>query len=82
MGAYVVGLLVGFIVDGATVGRNDVGIIEGPDGLTVGRLDGAIELGLYEGRIIGVVVGFNVGEADGTTEGVQVDAAIGILDGE
>lgn len=42
MGAYVVGLLVGFILDGAKVGRKDVGAIDGPDGLIVGQADGAV----------------------------------------
>ena len=92
LGAYVVGLLVGFIDDGATVGRNVVGILEGPDGRIVERIDGAIELGLLVGHLVRVVVGFLVGgfgelgalegEADGTTEeGVRVGEVEGEVDG-
>lgn len=70
MGVYVVGLVVGLIDEGAMVGREAVGAVEGPDGHTVGQLDGAIELGLVVGRNVGLVVGFAFGVVELVTDGM------------
>jgi len=73
VGTVVVGKAVGVegLADGAVVGakekvgRADVGVAEGPDGLIVGHALGVNVGRNVDGKAVGVRVGIGVGAADG-----------------